>query len=178
MNNNDKSTLLNYNVKSGFIGYFILSSLVLNGCAAPDYIKNKPVSFLNDVIETSHIDTVLQINRIATNVISSNAGIENKVVKYLEDSVMSTSFDKESIIMSIDNALSTITEQTEYLNAFNANEYDEDKVGNLQLAINEYDTSLQALKTAINEDNEVNIQAALQTMQSAISSLQAASTGM
>jgi len=96
----------------------------------------------------------------------------------MEDSIIKTSFDKESILMSIDNALVTIAEEVEVLNSFNIADYNNDKAGNLQLAITEYDTSLQAMRAAIEEGDIINMQAALQTLQNAISSLQAASVSM
>lgn len=160
--------------------YFVLPllSLCFIGCAAPDYVNKRPVSEINDLMPMNHNDTILQLNRIASNLISTNAGIESKVVKYMEESVVRTSFDKESILMSVDNAITSVAEQIDYLNSFNASDYDQDKVGNLQLSITEYDTSIQALRSAIQENDEIGLAASLKSLQNAISSLHSASIGM
>lgn len=147
--------------------------ILLQGCmSVPDYAHKGPSPELETSIAMSAPDTSLKCASIAASVITSASSVESKMAVYLVDQITVSSYDKESLLMSIDNAITRSESEAEALDSFKASDYYQSAIGDLSLAITEYETSLHALKNAVTDDNVLEMEAGYKVLQNALASLQ------
>lgn len=166
-------------IKKNTYQYLMLAliSCLLQGCmTAPDYAYKSPAPELDTSISMSSPDTMIRCAAIAAGVISSASSVESKMATYIEDQVTVSSFDKESLLMSIDNAITRTKSEAEALDTFKSSDYFQAAIGDLSLAISEYDTALHALKNAVTDDDAIEMEAGYKVLQNAIASLQSSAS--
>lgn len=150
---------------------------LMQGCmSAPDYAHKGPSPEVDTMISMSSPDTMIRCAGIAASVIASAASVESKSAVYIEDQVTVSSFDKESLLMSIDNAIKKTQAEAEALDSFKSSDYFQAAIGDLSLAISEYDTALHALKNAVTDDDAIEMEAGYKVLQNAIASLQSSAS--
>ena len=123
------------------------------GCSIPDYINSEPLSVV-ETIPMTEVDTKMKLKHICNEVIVSSASLEQQMTKYLSGLVDSNVDDKLVILSIIGSNLQTIKEKTTEVTSFNPADSLKQKTSDIKLELNNADTYLRNLKTAV-EDNDV-----------------------
>lgn len=154
-----------------------MSSLIIGGCS-PDYVNNKPTSSTADLIPTTYAETAQQINKICTSVITSSNSIDQKMTRYLEQTVNITTDDKNSIVNDINTSIQETKRQKEYANAFRPAEALRSRITQVNQSLDDFDSTLRALRQSVEDNNYNGMVENLQRYRNIIGTLQGLSVGM
>lgn len=152
-----------------------LNLFCLTGC------QNNEVSDsaeLSGNIALSQYDTALRLNKIATNVTSSESGFSSTIIKMIQSTTTVSDTDYETLKLTIDSALNTIDTNLNLIDEFTCPATMTEKRDNVRTAIVLYQDALKYIQTACTEKSIDKLKAGYSQYISAISSIQAATANL
>lgn len=159
---------------------FICSLLALNifglsGCQSKDISSTAELS--GNIALTQH-DTALRLNKIATNVTSSESGFSSLLIKMIQTTTNVTDDDYQSLSLKISSALNTIESNLTNIDNFTCPSTMIEKRDNVRASIESYKAALTYIKSACEEKDVNKLKIGYEQYISAISSIQSSTASL
>ena len=149
--------------------------LNLSGC------QNNEVSDSAEVsgnIALTQQDTALRLNKIATNVTSSESGFSSQIIKMIQSTTTVTDSDYQSLNLKLESALKTIDSSLKNIDEFTCPPTMTEKRDTVRTAIESYKNALIYIQSACDEKDIGKMKVGYETYISAINSITAATSAL
>lgn len=159
----------------------IVSSLLCLGILSLTGCQNKDISDSAEIsgnIALTQQDTALRLNKIATNVTSSESGFSSQIIKMIQSTTTVTDTDYQSLSLKLESALKTIDSSLTNIDDFTCPPTMTEKRDTVRTAIESYKNALIYIQSACNEKDTNKLKAGYETYISAINSITAATSAL